>query len=170
MSGTNSRGRKATRRPFTARFRLLNAFVDRGAIGSLRHMDALVWVVLYRHARPDRTVRLSAGRLAATFGTHRTTIFRSLRRLRDEGLITRVRGGDRLAPRRATRSDRMPPVNPFKIEYAYNASGNTTATLYNKSYDLCACGCSPLVHSRRPANGLRGACECDGRTIDAAVR
>jgi CRP-like cAMP-binding protein len=83
---------KTTRGASARRFVLFNAFVDQ-TMTSLSHMDALIWVVLYRHARPDRSVCVSAGRLAEMAGARRETIVRSLRRLRDEGLITRIRRG-----------------------------------------------------------------------------
>jgi hypothetical protein len=72
---------------------MFNAFVDRGTMTALSRLDTHVWVAMFRHARPDRTVRVSAGRLAETLGVCRQTIVRSLRRLRDARLLIRARRG-----------------------------------------------------------------------------
>jgi hypothetical protein len=101
---------KTTRRAFAMRFRILNAFVDRGTMASLGRTDIQVWMAMFRHAKPDRTVRISAGRLAGALDTRRDTIVRSLRRLRDEGLIVRIRRGGQ---------DGTPTtyqIRPFKID------------------------------------------------------
>jgi predicted transcriptional regulator len=101
--------RKTTRRTSARRFELINAFVDRGMVADLSPRDALVWVVLFRHAQPDRNVRVSAGRLAETLKVHRSTIVRSLRRLRDTRLLIRVsRGG----PNGHPTTYKMQPFDP----------------------------------------------------------
>jgi hypothetical protein len=81
------------RRTSALRFELLNAFWDEGTARSLTRTDALVWLALYRHARPDRSVCLSFGKLAEMVGSDRVTVVRSVRRLRDARLLKRVRHG-----------------------------------------------------------------------------
>jgi CRP-like cAMP-binding protein len=81
------------RRGSARRFELLNAFWDEGSVRNLSRLDALVWLALYRHARPDRTVSISFGQVAGMLGTCRETAYRSIRQLRKAKLLKRVRLG-----------------------------------------------------------------------------
>ncbi len=97
----NGRSRTATRRRrvVARRFELVNAFWDEGTARTLSRTDALVWLALWRHARPDRTVCLSFGTLAGMVGTCRQTAIRSVCRLRTARLLKRVdRGGPDRGP------------------------------------------------------------------------
>jgi hypothetical protein len=66
----NGRYRTAGQRRRTSarRFELYNTFWDEGTARGLTPTAALVWLALYRHARPDRTVRVSLSRLAEMVG------------------------------------------------------------------------------------------------------
>jgi hypothetical protein len=77
------------------RFELYNAFWDRSTAGNLTRIDALTWFALYRHARPDRTVCISFGKLAQMLNCHRQTASRSIHRLREARLLKRVQRGGR---------------------------------------------------------------------------
>jgi DNA-binding MarR family transcriptional regulator len=92
------------------RFELLNAFWDRTA-RALPQTDALVWLALYRHARPDRTACVSFGRLAEMVGVTRRTVTRAIRRLRDGRLLKRAhRGG----PDRGSNVYKLFPYDPTR--------------------------------------------------------
>jgi hypothetical protein len=102
MADPSVNGRPGTarwRRTSARRFELYNAFWDKGTARTLSRTDALVWLALWRHARPDRTVRLSFGKLAWTVGTCRQTAIRSVGRLRRARLLKRAdRGGPGRGP------------------------------------------------------------------------
>jgi hypothetical protein len=83
------------RRASARRFELLNAFWDQGTAGDLFRTDALVWLALWQHARPDRTVCISFGTVAKMLKCHRETAYRSIRRLRKARLLKLVRRGGR---------------------------------------------------------------------------
>jgi hypothetical protein len=96
MADPSLNGRYGTarrRRTAARRFELLNAFWDEGTARTLPRTAALIWLALWRHARPDRTVRLSFGKLAWMVGTCRQTAIRSVRRLRGERLLKLVKRG-----------------------------------------------------------------------------
>ncbi len=81
-----SRGRTARR------FGVLNAFVD----VTLRQVDstaAVVWLILFRDAKPNGLVRTSQADLARRAGLSVSTIYRAVCRLRGLGLLTVVRKG-----------------------------------------------------------------------------
>jgi len=111
-AGPSSDGSPGTpprrRRGSAPRFELLNAFWDRTA-KALPRTDALVWLALYRHARPDRTACVSFGRLAEMVGVSRRTVMRSIRRLRDRRLLKRVRRG---GPDRGSNAYKLLPYDP----------------------------------------------------------
>jgi DNA-binding Lrp family transcriptional regulator len=86
----------------------MNAFWDRTA-RALSPTDALVWLALYRHARPDRTACVSFGRLAEMVGVSRRTVIRSIRRLRDRRLLKRFQRGGR---DRGSNAYRLFPYDP----------------------------------------------------------
>ncbi len=82
------RGGGAVRR----RFALLNAFVD-CELARLGPVDVAIWLVLYRHGRRDGTATAAASDLARRTGYRDAAVRRALRRLRDRGLIDRVKRG-----------------------------------------------------------------------------
>ncbi len=86
-----SRKRNAVRR----RFRLLNNFVD-GPLSQLGPVDAVVWLVLYRHGRRDGTTTAAVSDLARRTGRCEAAVRRSLRRLIAAGLLRRVKRGSLL--------------------------------------------------------------------------
>jgi predicted transcriptional regulator len=88
----------------------LNAFWDRTARG-LPQTDALVWLALYRHARPDRTACVSFSKLAEMVGVSRRTVVRSIRQLRDGRLLKRVQRG---GPDRGSNAYQLFPYDPTK--------------------------------------------------------
>jgi predicted transcriptional regulator len=88
----------------------LNAFWDRTA-RALPQTEALVWLALYRHARPDRSACVSFGRLAEMVGVSRRTVMRAIRRLMDGRLLKRVQRG---GPDRGSNAYKLFPYDPTK--------------------------------------------------------
>lgn len=74
------------------RWRLFNAFVD-GGTADLKSADVLVWMALFRHAKPDGAVSLSRGRMVAITGLAPNTVTRALARLVVAGWLSRIRRG-----------------------------------------------------------------------------
>ena len=83
--------RRSERKP-SDRFESINTFIDQTMRG-LSHADSLVWLVLWRIAR-NGAARASYGDLANRIGCHRSTVTKSLRRLREMGLVEVVVRGD----------------------------------------------------------------------------
>jgi hypothetical protein len=81
-SGTTTQSRKVSAR----RFELPNAFWDEGTARTLTRTEALVWVALYRHARPDRSVCVSHQTRAKMIGSRRVTAYRAVCRLKNKRL------------------------------------------------------------------------------------
>ncbi len=73
------------------RFRVLNDFVDY-TLARVPRTDAAVWLVLYRDAR-NGLARTAQADLARRAGVCRRTVVRSIKRLRDSGLLELVRRG-----------------------------------------------------------------------------
>ncbi|MEW6200053.1 MAG: helix-turn-helix domain-containing protein [Planctomycetota bacterium] len=82
------RGGGAVRR----RFVLLNGFVD-CELARLGPVDVAVWLVLYRHGQRDGTATAAVSDLARRTGYADRAVRQALRRLRDRGLIDRVKRG-----------------------------------------------------------------------------
>ena len=78
--------------PSRIRFALINGFCDR-SMRSLSHVDALVWITLWRHADRRNLARLAHSQIADAVGVHRTTVSRSIRRLIAAGLVRVHRRG-----------------------------------------------------------------------------
>lgn len=74
------------------RFQLLNAFVD-AALARLGSVDVAVWLVLYRHGQRDGTATAAVSDLKRRTGYQDAAVRRALRRLRDRGLIDRLKRG-----------------------------------------------------------------------------
>lgn len=82
------RGGGAVRR----RFALLNAFID-GGLPRRTRAELAAWLLLYRHAKPDGIVTASVADLARRTGCDESTIRRALKRLREAGLVERIKRG-----------------------------------------------------------------------------
>jgi DNA-binding MarR family transcriptional regulator len=102
------------RRTSARRFELLNAFWDLGTARALSRTDALVWLALYRHARPDRTISISFRQVAEMLGADRVTVVRSIRRLRDSKLLKRVRLG---GPNRGSNVYKLLPCDLTRVPH-----------------------------------------------------
>ncbi|MBK9119096.1 MAG: helix-turn-helix domain-containing protein [Phycisphaerales bacterium] len=74
------------------RFALLNGFVD-CELARLGAVAAAVWLVLYRHGQRDGTATAAVSDLARRTGYADRAVRQALRRLRDRGLIDRVKRG-----------------------------------------------------------------------------
>jgi len=92
---TQSRGRRIQSggdRGRPDRFRVLNDFVD----GSMRDVGdgaAKAWFILYRDTKPDGLARTGLSDMATRMGCSVSTAKRSVRVLKDRGLVTLVRKG-----------------------------------------------------------------------------
>jgi hypothetical protein len=86
-SNWDGRPRTATEGRGLGRFELFNAFWDMGTVKSLTRTEAMVWLALWRHARPDRTVQLSFRKVAEMVGTRRDTAYKTIRALRKKRLL-----------------------------------------------------------------------------------
>ena len=76
------------------RFECLNAFVDRGiAEAELTPSGIAIWLVLYRHARPDGTTEATVETIGTSTGLCRRTILRGLRELKGAGMLKTIRRG-----------------------------------------------------------------------------
>lgn len=82
------RGGSAVRR----RFALLNAFIDI-ALPNLERSAVAVWLLLYRHAKPDGTVSASIADLARRAGASDRQVQRALGRLQAAGIVCRLKRG-----------------------------------------------------------------------------
>jgi hypothetical protein len=89
----NGPPRTATQRRTARRFEVLNAFWDEGTARTLTRTEALVWLALYRHARPDRSVCVSHKTVSDMLGIRRETAYRAIRHLRAKRLLKLVRRG-----------------------------------------------------------------------------
>jgi len=74
------------------RFALLNAFVD-CELARLGPVDVAVWLVLYRHGRRDGTATAAVSDLVRRTGYRQAAVRNALRRLRNCGLINRLKRG-----------------------------------------------------------------------------
>lgn len=74
------------------RFTLLNTFVD-FELAELGAVDVAVWLVLYRDGQRDGTATTAVSDLMRRTGYGDAAVRRALRRLRDRGLIDRVKRG-----------------------------------------------------------------------------
>ncbi|MGL4462732.1 MAG: hypothetical protein ACRC1K_11325 [Planctomycetia bacterium] len=78
------------------RFKLLNTFVDHAA-RCFKPIDGMVWLVLFRDARPTRDggglATTSVGWIAERVGVCDRSVYGSLRRLAAAGLIEQKRRG-----------------------------------------------------------------------------
>jgi DNA-binding transcriptional ArsR family regulator len=96
QSGQASQGDRRSRRrrghAVRRRFQLLNAFVDL-ALPLLGPVDVAVWLVVYRHGQRDGTATAAVSDLARRTGYRQAAVRLALRRLRDCGMIERVKRG-----------------------------------------------------------------------------
>jgi hypothetical protein len=104
-SGMTTQSRKVSAR----RFELLNAFWDEGTARTLTRTEAMVWLALYRHARPDRSVCVSHQTLAKMIGSRRETAYRAVCRLKNKRLLKLVRRG---GPNAGPNVYRLRPYDP----------------------------------------------------------
>lgn len=74
------------------RFALLNAFID-SALPNLERSAVAVWLLLYRHAKPDGTVSASVADLARRAGASDRQVQRALARLQAVGMLCRLKRG-----------------------------------------------------------------------------
>lgn len=74
------------------RFALLNAFID-GELPQRTRAELAAWLLLYRHAKPDGIVTASVADLARRAGRDESAMRRALRRLREAGLVERLKRG-----------------------------------------------------------------------------
>jgi len=74
------------------RWRVLNRFIDT-ALPAIGAPAALAWVVLFRHARPDRHVQLSQTYLARIIGVSSRSIRTALRELQAAGFLRQQKAG-----------------------------------------------------------------------------
>lgn len=82
------------RRRSRLRFETLNAFVDRGIVeGALKPSDVAVWLVLYRHARPDGTAEVTIDTICRASGLARRTVLLALKRLKGCRMLRTIRRG-----------------------------------------------------------------------------
>lgn len=82
------RGGGAVRR----RFALLNVFID-AELSRCTRAELAAWLLLYRHAKPDGIVTASVADLARRAGRDESAMRRALKRLREAGLVERVKRG-----------------------------------------------------------------------------
>lgn len=74
------------------RFGLLNAVIDR-AMPRMHRTELAVWLLLYRHAKPDGIVSASVGDLARRTGSGERSVRYGLDQMRRAGLIRRLKRG-----------------------------------------------------------------------------
>jgi predicted transcriptional regulator len=76
------------------RFETLNAFVDRGiAEAGLSPASIAVWLVLYRHGKPDGSTEIPVDFIAQQSGLSRSTVLRSLAELRAASMLKTTKKG-----------------------------------------------------------------------------
>jgi len=73
------------RNEFAERFRTFNAFVD-GTLAGIARTDALVWFVIFRHAK-DGISKVSQSRIAQQAGVSKRTVVSAIQRLAHLGLL-----------------------------------------------------------------------------------
>ena len=91
----NRSPRPTAKRPVSnvrRRFGLLNAIIDR-AMPAMNRSELAVWLLLYRHAKPDGTVTASVGDLARRTGSSDRMVRYALDRMRRAGLLRRLKRG-----------------------------------------------------------------------------
>jgi CRP-like cAMP-binding protein len=84
--------RQRKRRTRSGRFTLLNSFVD-VTLRELSGAEAKVWLVLFRDAQKDGTVRASQTDIARRSGLTVRAVKKAIRRLKSQGLIQVLRQG-----------------------------------------------------------------------------
>ena len=77
---------KQRRKMTTDRFKLLNFFVD-FCLSGLSRADMAVWLILYRDSR-DGIASTGQSDIARRAGTCRRTVIRSIKKLKEDGLLT----------------------------------------------------------------------------------
>ena len=93
MSGTGTSIRRpTTKRRSRLRFEMLNAFVDEGLRG-LAPSEAVVWLILYRDAKPSGLARTAIDDIAQRGGLGRRTVLRALKALEAKRMLRVVRRG-----------------------------------------------------------------------------
>jgi len=70
----------------------LNAFID-GELPRRTRAELAAWLLLYRHAKPDGIVTASVADLARRAGRDESAMRRALKRLREAGLVDRIKRG-----------------------------------------------------------------------------
>ena len=75
------------------RFALLNAVADTALPRFKGRADLAVWLLLFRHAKPDGTATASVADLARQAGCCERTMRRALKRLQAAGLVERIKRG-----------------------------------------------------------------------------
>jgi Fe2+ or Zn2+ uptake regulation protein len=82
------------RRRSKLRFQLLNLFVDCGiSEAKLTPSAVAVWLVLYRHAREDRTVSVTVEEIERASSLGRKTVFRALKELKTKAMLKTITKG-----------------------------------------------------------------------------
>jgi hypothetical protein len=112
-----------TPRGASQRFEPMNALADGNWISTLTRRQLAVWLILYRHATPDGTVRIAHSTIARLAGLRREHAARTTAALERHGLIhVRVRG--RQVGQTGSRT-----ANEYKMliprPYAISATGGT---------------------------------------------
>jgi hypothetical protein len=92
VNGTPVVGRKTSKRESRLRFEALNAFVDSG-MADLSRAELVVWLILYRDTKRDRTARASLDDLARRGGINRQTASRAVGRLARRRMLQVLRRG-----------------------------------------------------------------------------
>jgi hypothetical protein len=112
-------GQLARRTASKLRFEALNTFIDHGlAEAGLTPGTALVWLTLFRFAKPDGTATISIDRIAECTRLNRRTVLRSLMTLKKRKMVKAlVRGGvNRGASKYAIRAYPAQPKNRQPIK------------------------------------------------------
>ncbi len=91
MAPTGSRDNRQNKGRLWRKIDAFNSFMD-GAVPYIAHVDALVWLALFRHARDGRVTR-SNGRLAIDINVSERTVRRAIERLKRNGLLRVERRG-----------------------------------------------------------------------------
>ena len=84
--------RRTTKRQSSLRFEVLNAFVDL-SMADLSRAELVVWFILYRDTKPDRTASTSVSDMARRAGIDRRSVLRALKRLQDRQMLRVLRRG-----------------------------------------------------------------------------
>jgi hypothetical protein len=92
-NGRPTTASRTTKRRSALRFEVLNAFVD-GGMAELSRGELVVWLVLYRDAKPpDGVARTAVADLARRAGIGRSTALRALKQLEGRRMLRIVRRG-----------------------------------------------------------------------------